>query len=56
MNTIDEVSRKRKEAHAKLQSLGSKVYDAFLRMEAAAFSDGALPKKVMERVFPGQTM
>jgi hypothetical protein len=35
MDKIDEICRNRKRAHAKLQSLGSKVYDAFLNMEAA---------------------
>jgi hypothetical protein len=28
MDKIGDISRRRKEAHAKLQSLGSKVYDA----------------------------
>ena len=53
MGKIDEISRSRKEAHAKLQSLGSKVYEAFLHMEAAAFSDGTLPKKVKELIAVG---
>jgi AhpD family alkylhydroperoxidase len=53
MDTLDEISRRRKQAHAKLQSLGSKVYDAFLQMEAAAFSDGALSKKVKELIAVG---
>jgi AhpD family alkylhydroperoxidase len=53
MDKIDELSRKRKEAHAKLQSVGSKVYDAFLQMEAAAFADGALSRKVKELIAVG---
>ena len=53
MDTIDEISRRRKQAHGKLQSLGSKVYDAFLRMEAATFSDGALSRKVKELIAVG---
>lgn len=53
MDKIDEISRRRKETHAKLQALGSKVYDAFLQMEAAAFSDGALSKKVKELIAIG---
>ena len=53
MDKIDDLCRRRKAAHAKLQSLGSKVYDAFLQMEAATFSDGALPKKVKELVAVG---
>jgi len=53
MNKIDEISRRRKEAHAQLKSLGSKVYDAFLLMERAAFADGALPKKTKELIAIG---
>jgi len=41
MDTIDEISRRRKQAHAKLQSLQSKVSTRF-----------AL--EVMERVFTGE--
>jgi AhpD family alkylhydroperoxidase len=53
MDKIDAIRRDRKRAHAKLQSLGSKVYDAFLNMEAATFSDGALPRKVKELIAVG---
>jgi AhpD family alkylhydroperoxidase len=53
MDKIDEISRKRKEAHAKLHSLGSKVYDAFLHLEAAAFADGALSRKIKELIAIG---
>jgi len=53
MDKIDEICRSRKKAHARLQSLGSKVYDAFLKMEAAAFSDGALSRKVKELIAVG---
>ena len=53
MDKIDEISRRRKQAHVKLQSLRSKVYDAFLHMEAAAYSDGALSKKVKELIAVG---
>jgi len=53
MDKLEEISRKRKQAHTKLLSLKSKVYDAFLHMEAAAFSDGALPKKTKELVAIG---
>ena len=53
MDRLDEMSRRRKEAHAKLRSLGSKVYEAFLHMEEAAFSDGALPKKTKELIAVG---
>jgi AhpD family alkylhydroperoxidase len=53
MDKLEEISRKRKQAHAKLLSLKSKVYEAFLHMEAAAFSDGALPKKTKELIAIG---
>ena len=53
MDTLEELSRKRKQAHAKLRSLKSKVYEAFLHMEKAAFSDGALPKKTKELIAVG---
>lgn len=43
-------------AHSKLLSLKSKVYDAFLKMEEAAFSDGALPKKHKELIAVGISM
>lgn len=53
MDKLEAMSRKRKEAHTKLRSLGSKVYQAFLAMEAAAFSDGALSKKQKELIAIG---
>jgi AhpD family alkylhydroperoxidase len=53
MDKLDEITRKRKEAHAKLLSLKSRVYEAFLRLEEAAFSDGALPKKMKELIAVG---
>ena len=53
MDKIDEIIRKRKVAHAKLLSLDSKVYKAFLDMEKAAFSDGVLPKKTKELIAVG---
>ncbi len=53
MDRLDEMTRRRKAAHAKLRSLKSKVYEAFLHMEEAAFSDGALPKKTKELIAVG---
>ncbi len=53
MDKLKEMSRDRKAAHAKLLSLKSKVYEAFLHMEEAAFSDGALPKKTKELIAVG---
>jgi len=53
VDKLDEIVRKRKEAHAKLLALKSRVYEAFLRVEEAAFSDGALPKKMKELIAVG---
>ncbi len=53
MDKIDEIIKKRKSAHAKLMDLDSKVYKAFLELEKAAFSDGALPKKAKELIAVG---
>ena len=53
MDEIDAIRHRRKRAHAQLQALGSKVYEAFLKMEAAAFADGALPRKVKELIAVG---
>lgn len=50
---LEELSRKRKLAHTELIRRKSKVYDAFLKMEEAAFSDGALPKKSKELIAVG---
>ncbi len=53
MDKFEEMSRKRQRAHAKLRSLGSQVYEDFLRMEKTAFSDGALPGKIKELIAVG---
>ena len=53
MNQLEEISLRRKRAHARLLKLDSKVYRAFLEMEKAAFSDGALPKKHKELIALG---
>ena len=53
MNKLNEIARKRKRAHAKLLALKSKVYQAFLEMEKAAFADGALAKKNKELIAVG---
>jgi AhpD family alkylhydroperoxidase len=51
--TLEDITRRRQKTHAKLLSLRSKVYEAFLEMEKAAYTDGALPKKVKELVAVG---
>ena len=53
MSELDNICEKRKAAHAKLLSLKSKVYEAFLQMEKAAFADGSLPKKTKELIAIG---
>jgi AhpD family alkylhydroperoxidase len=53
MDKLDEITHQRKKAHQKLISLKSKVYDAFLRMEQATYTDGALPKKTKELIAIG---
>ena len=53
MKELVEISKRRKKAHEKLISLKSKVYEAFVEMEKAAFADGALPKKAKELIAVG---
>jgi AhpD family alkylhydroperoxidase len=53
MSTLSEIARRRKHAHRKLLALKSKVYEAFLEMEKAAYSDGALPRKAKELIAVG---
>lgn len=48
-----KISRRRKTAHKKLLALNSKVYKAFLEMEQAAYSDGALSSKIKELIAVG---
>jgi AhpD family alkylhydroperoxidase len=53
MSKLEEISRRRKKAHARLVAARSRVYQAFLEMERAAFADGALSKKHKELVAVG---
>jgi len=53
MNRLEEISQRRKKSHEKLISLKSRVYEAFLQMQEAAFCDGALPKKTKELIAVG---
>ena len=53
IDKLKEISIKRKKAHKKLLALNSKVYQAFLEMEQAAYSDGALPSKIKELIAVG---
>jgi AhpD family alkylhydroperoxidase len=53
MEKLEEISVRRKAAHARLVALNSKVYAGFLAMEKAAYADGALPKKQKELIAVG---
>ena len=53
MNRLEEISKQREKAHGKLLALKSKVYEAFLEMEKATYSDGALPRKTKELIAVG---
>lgn len=53
LEKLKELTRKRKEAHQKLIKLDSKVYKAFLDLQKAAFSDGAIAKKNKELIATG---
>jgi AhpD family alkylhydroperoxidase len=53
MSNLNEMSRRRKEAHARLLAMNSRVYKAFLEMEKVTYSDGALPKKQKELIAIG---
>lgn len=50
---LEELTRKRKLAHGELIKRKSKVYEAFLKMEEATYSDGALSKKSKELIAVG---
>ena len=50
MNKLEEMSRRRKAAHKKLIAAKSHVYKAFLEMERATYSDGALSKEQKELI------
>ncbi len=53
MNKLEEMTFKRKRAHAQLLASKSKVYEGFLAMEKAAYCDDALPKKQKELIAVG---
>jgi len=53
MNKLEEITARRKRAHAKLIACKSKVYEGFLAMEKAAYCDGALSKKQKELIAVG---
>ncbi|MBN1766430.1 MAG: carboxymuconolactone decarboxylase family protein [Sedimentisphaerales bacterium] len=53
MEKLKQITDKRIAAHTRLLALNSKVYKAFLDMEKAAFSEGALAKKEKELIAVG---
>jgi AhpD family alkylhydroperoxidase len=53
MNKIQEIRKRRQRAHGQLLSMKSRVYEAFLKMEAATYTDGALSKKAKELIAIG---
>jgi AhpD family alkylhydroperoxidase len=53
MSKLQDMAARRKEAHARLLAAKSRVYQAFLEMERAAYSDGALSRKQKELVAIG---
>lgn len=53
MDKLKVIAEKRKAAHGRLLKLDSKVYRAFVALEQATFSDGALPRKQKELIAIG---
>ncbi len=53
IDKIDEIRQTRKTAHSKLLKSKSKVYERFLQIEEATYSDGALTKKQKELIATG---
>jgi AhpD family alkylhydroperoxidase len=50
---IEGIHRDREEAHRRLLATGSRSYRAFLELEKAAYSDGALARKQKELIAVG---
>jgi len=53
LEKLNHITLRRKWAHGKWLKLNSKVYNAAMKMEEAAFSDGALTKKHKELIALG---
>ncbi|MFC2083678.1 carboxymuconolactone decarboxylase family protein [Bacteroidota bacterium] len=53
MNKIEELKKKRLDAHNKLLSMNSNVYRSFLEMEKATYAEGNLSKKYKELIAVG---
>ena len=52
-DALTQLSTRRKKAHTRLMRLGSPAYDAFLAMEKAVYTDGALSKLTKELIAVG---
>ena len=50
---LGELARRRRAAHMRFTALGSKTYEAFVALEKATYSDGALPKRQKELIAIG---
>lgn len=50
---LQTLTRRRKQAHAQMLALRSKVYEGFLAMEGAAYANGAMTKKHKELIAVG---
>lgn len=53
MSKLEQIKKRRQQAHRQLLNMKSKVYEAFLKMEAVTYTDGALPKKTKELIAIG---
>jgi AhpD family alkylhydroperoxidase len=53
MGKLEDMAKRRADAHAELLKINSKVYKAFLDMEKTAFSDGELTKQMKELIAVG---
>jgi AhpD family alkylhydroperoxidase len=45
MNRLEELTRQRKKSHTRFKAFKSRVYDKFIELEEAAYSDGAVSNK-----------
>jgi AhpD family alkylhydroperoxidase len=53
MGKLEDMAKRRVDAHSELLKLDSKVYKAFLDMERVAFSEGELTKQMKELIAVG---
>ncbi len=53
MTRIEQIRTRRQQAHRQLLDMKSKVYEAFLKVEAATYADGALSRKAKELIAIG---